>query len=53
MKYSFDDFFILFQEMKVIMKIMDECWCHDASARLPTLRIKKNIYALTRTTYNI
>lgn len=33
-------------EMVALMRLMDECWCPDASARLPTLRIKKNVLQL-------
>lgn len=33
-------------EMKAMMRLMDECWCPEASARLPTLRIKKNMLLL-------
>ena len=32
--------------MVALMKLMDECWCSDATARLPTLRIKKNALQL-------
>ena len=32
--------------MVALMKLMDECWCSDATARLPTLRIKKNVLQL-------
>jgi len=32
------------ETMKVMMKVMKECWYHESAARLTTLRIKKDLF---------
>lgn len=34
------------RELRTLAQVMTECWCTDASSRLPALRVRKNITAL-------
>ena len=43
---TFPDHWMKVRGMETLLKVMSECWVDDASARLPTLRVKKNIGAL-------
>ena len=36
----------IFQPLKILAKVMKECWFENASARLSALRIKKTLAAL-------
>lgn len=43
---NFPDHWHQLPGMELLMNVMRECWCSDASARLPALRIKKYIASL-------
>jgi hypothetical protein len=40
-------FYLSFQSLRVMGRLMKECWYHNAAARLTTLRIKKTLAGMT------
>ena len=40
-------YLILFQSLRVMARLMKECWYHNSAARLTALRIKKTLSSLS------